>query len=185
VQFKVHGGDFGSGVGSLHGSRLTVPRHDGRGTKVIDTSDVASVEVASEERLKKLSGTIGWGRLAHWRWDLSECLLDYWSAGGRQKPHSSYTRDMGKRLSRQETRGSLSLSQLLPWQAPSHLKRRSEPILPPWARAMTHSRPRNRPTAWQKRARLGVGPYVLSLKAGFKDLRSMCAKMALEGWPLL
>jgi hypothetical protein len=64
--FKVHAGDFGDGeghLGSLSGTLdLPVPGKAFR-SQSIRIAQLTAVEIATEERVKKLGGTVGWGLL--------------------------------------------------------------------------------------------------------------------------
>lgn|SRR5690625_3429556 len=62
AKIKVHAGDFRKGDGALHFGILVLPTEEkpiaGEGIKL---SELEEVEVASEESVKRLGGTIGWG----------------------------------------------------------------------------------------------------------------------------
>jgi hypothetical protein len=62
--FQVHAGDFGKGKGTASGSVLIFPWQGGDGFslgKTVLFSDLASVELASEDAVKRVGGTVGWG----------------------------------------------------------------------------------------------------------------------------
>ena len=61
MSFKVAGGSFGSGFGSLSANTFHLPKKSGWGSQKINIAQVVAVESASEERVKKLGGTLGWG----------------------------------------------------------------------------------------------------------------------------
>lgn len=60
---KLHAGSFGVGAGYYGGGSLTLPRPDlgfGR-TESVAMPMIKTVEIASEESVKRLGGTVGWG----------------------------------------------------------------------------------------------------------------------------
>lgn len=60
ASFKVHGGSFGSGTGTLFLGQLSLPK--GRlSSEVVPSSDLAAVEVVTEANKKKVMGTLGGG----------------------------------------------------------------------------------------------------------------------------
>ena len=63
--FKIHAGDFlKGGEGSIMLGALSLPvRHGLLGDKrdVMSASEITMVEVATEESVKRLAGTVGWG----------------------------------------------------------------------------------------------------------------------------
>lgn len=62
AKITVHAGDFRKGDGALHFGILVLPTDEkpfaGESIKV---SELEEVDVASEESVKRLGGTIGWG----------------------------------------------------------------------------------------------------------------------------
>jgi hypothetical protein len=64
--FKVHAGDFGEGeghLGAMSGTFSLPVRGKLIATENIRATQVDAVEIATEERVKKLGGTVGWGLL--------------------------------------------------------------------------------------------------------------------------
>jgi len=62
--FRIHAGDFGKGEGTYSSltDTFTLPVKDKVfGSKRIPASDLSSLEIATEENVKKIGGTIGWG----------------------------------------------------------------------------------------------------------------------------
>ena len=63
--FKIHGGDFlKDGEGSIMLDSLALPvrrRMLGDKKEVMSASEIAEVDIATEESVKKLAGTVGWG----------------------------------------------------------------------------------------------------------------------------
>lgn len=57
VKFTVHGGSFGKGTGSLSSIGMVLPGSP----KSLPTSLIQEVEVATQETVKRLGGTLGWG----------------------------------------------------------------------------------------------------------------------------
>jgi len=64
AKIKVHAGDFLAGDGRFQSGALTLrtTRHNILGETIL-TSQLNSVDVASEESVKKIGGTLGWGVL--------------------------------------------------------------------------------------------------------------------------
>jgi hypothetical protein len=62
-RIMIHAGDFPVGVAVLHSGQILLPREetDGFQTKTVAIADLDELEVASEESVKRLSGTLGWG----------------------------------------------------------------------------------------------------------------------------
>lgn len=63
AKIKLLAGDFGTGTGTLSSRAITLPRPD---LGVFKTEDVhfpmlQSVDVATEENVKRAGGTVGWG----------------------------------------------------------------------------------------------------------------------------
>jgi hypothetical protein len=56
ASFKVHAGSFGPGTAFLFSHVITPP-----GGESFHGSQIASVEVATEESVKRVAGTVGWG----------------------------------------------------------------------------------------------------------------------------
>ncbi len=66
LTIKVHAGDWGEtragfGPGWSGEYRLIFPERGGGNSTYLLTKDVATVETANEESVKKLAGTAGWG----------------------------------------------------------------------------------------------------------------------------
>lgn len=78
AKFIIHAGDFVPGDGLArfvpkpiffkskpHGWEIILPKGNGKGSlgfgERLSISDFASVEIANEESVKRMSGTIGWG----------------------------------------------------------------------------------------------------------------------------
>lgn len=62
ITFEIRAGDFGAGTGLFSGKACSLPvigkafgRHD------VAASLLSGVHVATEENVKKLGGTLGWG----------------------------------------------------------------------------------------------------------------------------
>ncbi|CAD7351601.1 hypothetical protein X12_003531 [Xanthomonas arboricola] len=60
---NIHAGDFPKGKATLMFGVLSLPWQmgDGLTAKSISLSDLESVDIATEESVKRLGGTIGWG----------------------------------------------------------------------------------------------------------------------------
>ena len=60
---NVHAGDFGKGKGSMHFGVIVFAWQPGDGLtgKTINLSDLETVDIATEENVKKIGGTVGWG----------------------------------------------------------------------------------------------------------------------------
>lgn len=61
---KIHAGDFPAGNASSHFSSITFPWKPGDGFSIgesVQFAQIETLEAASEESVKKLGGTIGWG----------------------------------------------------------------------------------------------------------------------------
>lgn len=63
AKVKVHAGDFPKGTANLSFGVLSFPWQPGDGFsgKTIALSDLLEVDTASEESVKKIGGTVGWG----------------------------------------------------------------------------------------------------------------------------
>ena len=63
AKVKVHAGKgFDKGNGSLMFNSLSLPSSKGKhGLEVVSLSSLASVQVATEDKVKKMAGSIGWG----------------------------------------------------------------------------------------------------------------------------
>jgi hypothetical protein len=61
VSFTVHDGTYGKGSGYFGGDTFSLPKSSGWGSIQVHASDIVSAEVASEENVKRLAGTLGWG----------------------------------------------------------------------------------------------------------------------------
>lgn len=63
ASIKVHAGDFPIGSANLMFSTISFPWQAGDGMlgKTVSLSDLSEVDKASEESVKKLGGTVGWG----------------------------------------------------------------------------------------------------------------------------
>ena len=61
-KFQVLAGDFGEGEIECVGPDLRFSKRNARGTgELLDSKDVHSLDIASEESFKKTGGAIGWG----------------------------------------------------------------------------------------------------------------------------
>lgn len=63
ASIKIHAGDFPKVTAKVVFSNIAFPwqQGDGWSGKTIPLSDLAEVEKASEEAVKKIGGTVGWG----------------------------------------------------------------------------------------------------------------------------
>lgn len=64
AKLKLHAGDYGQGQGSVVLNNIRMPWRPGDGFslgKSYGISDIEELEVASEESVKRLGGTVGWG----------------------------------------------------------------------------------------------------------------------------
>lgn len=63
AQVKIHAGDFQVGEGSTFVFGNFALRKPGSwfGTEVVTPADIAEVTIATEESVKRLGGTLGWG----------------------------------------------------------------------------------------------------------------------------
>lgn len=61
MSFRVHDGSFGSGTGNFSGGLFHLPKRSGWGYETVKAANLASAEIASEQNIKKLGGTLGWG----------------------------------------------------------------------------------------------------------------------------
>ncbi|HTN60945.1 MAG TPA: hypothetical protein VL147_05255 [Devosia sp.] len=61
MTFQVVEGSFGRGSGSYANGVFRLPKRAGWGVEEVPVSRVVSAELASEENVRKLSGTLGWG----------------------------------------------------------------------------------------------------------------------------
>jgi hypothetical protein len=62
--FKIHAGDFGDGEGTFSSltNSFTLPvKGKTFGSQRLPASSLSSLEIATEENVKKLAGTVGWG----------------------------------------------------------------------------------------------------------------------------
>ena len=60
-KIKVHAGDFPHTAAGVYGNTFTFPKTQGFGIDKVPLSELISVEVASEENVKKIGGSVGWG----------------------------------------------------------------------------------------------------------------------------
>ncbi|WP_368640485.1 hypothetical protein ABRZ04_04520 [Castellaniella ginsengisoli] len=60
---KIHAGDFPKGSAAAHFSVIVFPWAPGNGLsgETVHFNEIESLEIASEESVKKLGGTVGWG----------------------------------------------------------------------------------------------------------------------------
>lgn len=64
AKIKIHAGDFPKGDATMHFSQIVLPWQSGDGFfggKTIALADLEEIDVASEESVKRIGGTIGWG----------------------------------------------------------------------------------------------------------------------------
>lgn len=62
AKIKVHAGDFRKGDGSLFLGQLVLPTDERPfGGEPIALTEIDTVDVASEESVKRIGGTVGWG----------------------------------------------------------------------------------------------------------------------------
>lgn len=61
MHFKIEGGSFGAGSGMLFDGKFFLPCKTGRRSECVALSRVTSLEIASEQNIKGLAGTLGWG----------------------------------------------------------------------------------------------------------------------------
>ena len=62
AKFEVHAGDFSKGSASLSGDTFKILKKNSIwGTENISTKELALIELATEESVKKIGGTVGWG----------------------------------------------------------------------------------------------------------------------------
>ena len=62
LSFKVlEGGSFGKGFGNFNGSAFSLPKPSGWSFESVSVANVATADLATEQSIKKLSGTLGWG----------------------------------------------------------------------------------------------------------------------------
>jgi len=60
----IHAGDFGSGKASFKNNVITLPAKKGQGLlnrDTIDLNDLTEIDIATDESVKRMGGTIGWG----------------------------------------------------------------------------------------------------------------------------
>lgn len=63
ASFKVHGGDFKAGNGSLMLGQISLPKDGRLGAETMPANLLISVEVATQENQKKFLGTVGGGAI--------------------------------------------------------------------------------------------------------------------------
>ncbi len=64
AKIKIHAGDFPKGDAAMHFNQIVLPWQPGDGFfggKTIGLADLEEIDVASEESVKRIGGTIGWG----------------------------------------------------------------------------------------------------------------------------
>ena len=64
ANITIHAGDFGTGKATLKNNSITLPAKKGQGLlnrDHVDLSALVELETATEESVKRLGGTIGWG----------------------------------------------------------------------------------------------------------------------------
>lgn len=64
AKIKIHAGDFPKGDATMYFGQITLPWQKGDsffGGKTIALSDLEEIDVASEDSVKRIGGTIGWG----------------------------------------------------------------------------------------------------------------------------
>lgn len=59
AKIKVHAGDFGKGEGQFSFGNFSLPK--GMWFEGVPGSQLAEIEVASEDSVKRVGGTVGWG----------------------------------------------------------------------------------------------------------------------------
>jgi hypothetical protein len=62
ASIKLHAGDWGKGSGSYMFGQISLPKPNGWGAlETIAAATLTEVELASEDSVKRLGGTVGWG----------------------------------------------------------------------------------------------------------------------------
>lgn len=63
AKIKIHAGDFPKGDATMHFDQIGLPWQAGDGFtgKTIALAELEEIDVASEESVKRVGGTIGWG----------------------------------------------------------------------------------------------------------------------------
>lgn len=63
AKIKIHAGDFPKGDAAIHFGKIVLPwqASDGFTRKTIALAELEEIDVASEENVKRVGGTIGWG----------------------------------------------------------------------------------------------------------------------------
>ncbi len=63
AKITIHAGDFPKGDATMYFERIVLPRTSGDGFagKVVALDDLVQIDLASEENVKKIGGTLGWG----------------------------------------------------------------------------------------------------------------------------
>lgn len=63
AKIKIHAGDFPAGSANATFGSIVFPwkAGDGWAGEVVRFSEIESIEIASEESVKKIAGTVGWG----------------------------------------------------------------------------------------------------------------------------
>lgn len=61
-KLKIHAGDWGEGSGQFASDCFTLPESGKMwGKETVSGKELESVEVATEESIKRIGGTLGWG----------------------------------------------------------------------------------------------------------------------------
>lgn len=64
AKINVHAGDWAKGSGNYMLGSFVLPKKTGwGGSEAIHSTDIVELELASEESVKRLGGTIGWGAI--------------------------------------------------------------------------------------------------------------------------
>ncbi len=61
AKIKIHAGDWGKGSGAFSFGSFSLPKGGWGGFEGIHKSRLATIELASEESVKRVGGTLGWG----------------------------------------------------------------------------------------------------------------------------
>lgn len=61
AKITVHAGDFGKGKGSFGLGAFALPKENSWQFEGVAQQQLASVEMATEDSVKRLGGTVGWG----------------------------------------------------------------------------------------------------------------------------
>jgi hypothetical protein len=63
AKITIHAGDFPKGAASMRFGQISLPWTPGDGFtgKIIALAELEEIDVASEENVKRIGGTIGWG----------------------------------------------------------------------------------------------------------------------------